>query len=39
MGIIGSTIQPFTATAFKAGEKFYDVTEKDIDGKWAVFFF
>ena len=39
MGIIGSTIQPFTATAFKAGEKFYDVSEKDIEGKWAVFFF
>ena len=39
MGIIGSTIQPFTATAFKAGEKFYEVSEKDIDGKWAVFFF
>ena len=39
MGIIGSTIKPFTATAFKAGEDFYDVTEKDIEGKWAVFFF
>ena len=39
MGIIGSTIQPFTATAFKAGEKFFEVSEKDIDGKWAVFFF
>ena len=39
MGIIGSTIQPFTATAFKAGEKFYDVSEKDVAGKWAVFFF
>ena len=39
MGIIGSTIKPFTATAFKAGEKFFDVSEKDIDGKWAVFFF
>ncbi|MHA7820121.1 MAG: alkyl hydroperoxide reductase subunit C [Erythrobacter sp.] len=39
MGIIGSTIKPFTATAFKAGENFYDVSEKDIEGKWAVFFF
>jgi len=39
MGIIGSTIKPFTATAFKAGENFYDVSEKDIAGKWAVFFF
>ena len=39
MGIIGSTLKPFTATAFKAGEKFYDVTEQDVAGKWAVFFF
>jgi len=39
MGIIGSTIKPFTATAFKAGENFYDVSEKDLEGKWAVFFF
>ena len=39
MGIIGSTLKPFTATAFKVGEKFYDVTEKDVEGKWAVFFF
>ena len=39
MGIIGSSLKPFTATAFKAGEKFYDVTEKDVEGKWAVFFF
>ena len=39
MGIIGSTIQPFKATAFQAGKDFFDVTEKDLDGKWAVFFF
>jgi peroxiredoxin (alkyl hydroperoxide reductase subunit C) len=39
MGIIGSTIQPFTATAFRAGSDFYDVTQEDIAGKWAVFFF
>ncbi len=39
MGIIGSTIKPFTATAFKAGENFYDVSEQDVAGKWAVFFF
>ena len=39
MGIIGSTIQPFAAPAFKADEKFYDVTEQDVAGKWAVFFF
>ena len=39
MGIIGSTIKPFTATAFQKGKDFFDVTEKDIEGKWAVFFF
>jgi len=39
MGIIGSTIKPFTATAFQAGQNFFDVTEKDIEGKWAIFFF
>ena len=39
MGIIGSEIKPFKATAFKAGENFYDVTDADVKGKWAVFFF
>lgn len=39
MGIIGSQLKPFTATAFKAGENFYEVTEADVAGKWAVFFF
>ena len=39
MGIIGSTIKPFTATAFQQGKDFFDVSEKDIEGKWAVFFF
>jgi len=39
MGIIGSTIKPFRATAFQAGKNFFDVTEADIAGKWAVFFF
>lgn len=39
MGIIGSTIKPFKNTAFQAGKDFFDVTEKDIAGKWAVFFF
>ncbi len=28
-----------TATAFKAGKDFYDVTQEDIARKWAVFFF
>ncbi|HAW35053.1 MAG TPA: peroxiredoxin, partial [Erythrobacter sp.] len=26
MGIIGSQIKPFTATAFQAGKDFFDVT-------------
>ncbi|MBX3593931.1 alkyl hydroperoxide reductase subunit C [Sphingomonas sp.] len=38
MALIGSTITPFTATAFKQG-KFVDVTDADVKGKWAVFFF
>ena len=38
MGIIGSQLQPFSATSFKAGA-FVDITEKDVIGKWAVFFF
>ena len=39
MGIIGSTIQPFKATAFQKGKDFFDVTQADLAGKWAVFFF
>ena len=39
MGIIGSSIKPFKATAYQVGKDFFDVTEKDVEGKWAVFFF
>ena len=39
MGIIGSTVQPFKATAFQAGKDFFEVTDQDLAGKWAVFFF
>jgi len=39
MGIIGSTVKPFTATAFQAGKGFFPVSETAIEGKWAVFFF
>lgn len=39
MGIIGSTIKPFTATAFQTGKDFFDVSDEDLKGKWAVFFF
>ena len=39
MGIIGSKIKEFTATAYKAGEDFFDVSDSDVKGNWAVFFF
>jgi len=39
MSIIGTTIKPFTATAFQAGKDFFTVTDEDVKGKWAVFFF
>ena len=39
MGIIGSQIKPFTATAFQAGKDFFEVTDEDVKGKWAIFFF
>jgi peroxiredoxin len=38
MALINTTIKPFTATAYKEG-KFVDVTEADVLGKWAIFFF
>ncbi|RYE50714.1 MAG: peroxiredoxin [Rhizobiaceae bacterium] len=38
MSLVNTPIKPFTATAFKQG-KFVDVTEADVKGKWAVFFF
>jgi len=38
MGIIGGTIQPFTAQAYHQG-KFVEVSHTDTAGKWAVFFF
>lgn len=38
--MINTQIKPFSATAFKAGEKdFVQITEKDVLGKWAIFFF
>lgn len=39
MGIIGSKLRPFTATAFQAGKDFFDVSDTDLAGKWSVFFF
>ena len=38
MSVINTEIKPFKASAFKNGE-FFDLTEADVKGKWAVFFF
>jgi NADH-dependent peroxiredoxin subunit C len=38
MSLINTAIKPFKAQAFKQG-KFVEVTEADIKGKWAIFFF
>lgn len=38
MALINTKIKPFSAKAYKQG-KFIDVTDADIAGKWAVFFF
>ncbi|MEM9255193.1 MAG: alkyl hydroperoxide reductase subunit C [Pseudomonadota bacterium] len=38
MALINTEIKPFSATAFKQGE-FIEVSEADLKGKWAVFFF
>jgi len=38
MSIIGSQLKPFSVQAFKAG-KFLTVSDADVLGKWAVFFF
>jgi peroxiredoxin (alkyl hydroperoxide reductase subunit C) len=38
MSLINTPIKPFKAQAFKQG-KFIEVTEADIQGKWAIFFF
>ena len=38
MSLIGKSISPFSATAYKAGA-FVDITDADVKGKWSVFFF
>jgi len=38
MSVINTVIKPFQASAFKDG-KFIELSEKDVLGKWAVFFF
>jgi len=38
MAVINTQVKPFTAQAFQKGE-FREVTEKDLEGKWNIFFF
>ena len=38
MALVDTKVTPFSASAFHDGQ-FIDISEKDIDGKWAVFFF
>ena len=38
MSVLNTPIKPFTATGFRAGET-VQVTELDVLGKWAIFFF
>lgn len=38
MALINTQIKPFNAQAFKNGE-FIEVSDKDTEGKWSVFFF
>ena len=38
MSLVNTPIKPFSATAYKAGE-FVDITEAEVKGKWAIFFF
>ena len=38
MSIIGSQLKPFTTQAYRQG-KFIQVSDADVTGKWAVFFF
>ncbi len=38
MSLINKQIKPFTAEAFKDGA-FVTVSDEDIKGKWAIFFF
>ena len=38
MSVLNTEIKPFKASAYKDG-KFIDITDADVKGKWAVFFF
>ncbi len=39
MGIVGSQLKPFNATAFHQGKFVENITEETVKGKWGVFFF
>ena len=40
MALVDKKVKDFSLTAFKAGEEdFFQVSRKDIEGKWSVFFF
>ena len=39
MGIVGSQLKPFNATAFHQGKFVENITEDTVKGKWGVFFF
>lgn len=38
MSVLNTPLKPFSTTGFRNGE-FVDVTEADVAGKWAIFFF
>ncbi len=38
MSVLNTILKPFNATAYKDG-KFVDISDADVKGKWAVFFF
>lgn len=38
MALINTEIKPFNATAYKSGQ-FVEVSDADVKGKWAIFFF
>ena len=38
MSLIGTKLKPFTTQAYRQG-KFVTVSDTDVTGKWAVFFF
>ncbi len=38
MALINTEIKPFNATAFKEGQ-FVDISDADVRGRWAIFFF